>query len=157
MIGENFSKNLMGLVALFIAATFVGWGAVKFDNYLIDSLKLKSTSIIITESLVLAIFVVIYVISHASDRNVLIKDVKKLGIKEWAAFIVLSLAGVYIALLLNRSLKHWDTSEFRMTREIVKLLLGGALFFIFTKEGWSYKKLLVYVVLAASAIYFSLI
>uniref|UniRef100_A0A6C0CPL0 Uncharacterized protein n=1 Tax=viral metagenome TaxID=1070528 RepID=A0A6C0CPL0_9ZZZZ len=157
MIGENFSKSLMGLVALFVAATFVGWGAVKFDNYLVDSLKLKSTSIIITESLVLATFVVIYVISHASDRNALIKDIKKLGIKEWGAYIFLSLAGVYIALLLNRSLKHWDTSEFRMTGEIVKLLLGGALFFIFTEEGWSYKKLLVYVFLAASAIYFNFI
>ena len=43
------SKSLLGLVSLFVVAKMVGWGAVRFDNYLVDVLKLKSSSIIITE------------------------------------------------------------------------------------------------------------
>ena len=157
MIGENFSKSLLGLVSLFVAATMVGWGAVRFDNYLVDVIKMKSTSIIITEALILASFIIIYIIINREDRTMFLKDIKKLTIKDWGIYVGLSIAGVYVALLLNRSLRHWDTAEFRMTGEIVKLLLGGALFFIFTQEGWNYKKLLVYLFLAASAIYFNLI
>ena len=157
MIGENFSKSILGLVTLFVAATIVGWGAVKFDNYLVDDLKLNSTSIIITESLILAIFVLIYISSHRLDRSKLIKDIQKLGLKEWSGFIVLSLVGVYISFLLNRSLQHWDTAEFRITSEIVKLILGGLLFFAFTKKNWSYEKVLVYIILASAAVYFNVI
>ena len=137
MIAENFSKSLLGLIALFIAATMVGWGAVRFDNHLVDVLKLKSTSIIITEALILTSLIVIYLIISKEDRRQFFKDIKKLEVKELSIFMGLSLAGVYIALLLNRSLRHWDTAEFRMTGEIVKIILGGILFFIFTKEDWS--------------------
>ena len=45
-----------------------------------------------------------------------------------------SIAGVYVALLLNRSLRHWDTAEFRMTGEIVKIILGGILFLLSQKS-----------------------
>ncbi len=157
MIGENFSKTLLGLVALFIAATMVGWGAVRFDNYLVDVLKMKSTSIIITEALILASFIMLYLIVNTEDRTMLLKDVKKLGIKDWGIYFGLSIAGVYVALLLNRSLRHWDTAEFRMTGEIVKIILGGILFFAFTKEDWSYYKLAVFLVLAVAAVYFNII
>ena len=157
MIGENFSKTLLGLVALFIAATMVGWGAVRFDNYLVDVLKMKSTSIIITEALILASFIMLYLIVNTEDRTMFLKDVKKLSIKDWGIYFGLSIAGVYVALLLNRSLRHWDTAEFRMTGEIVKIILGGILFFTFTKEDWSYHKLAVFLVLAAAAVYFNII
>lgn len=157
MIGENFSKSLLGLVALFIAATMVGWGAVRFDNYLVDVIKMKSTSIIITEALILASFIIIYLIVNTEDRTVFLKDIKKLTIKDWGIYLGLSIAGVYVALLLNRSLRHWDTAEFRMTGEIVKIILGGILFFTFTKEDWSYKKLGVFLVLALAAVYFNII
>ena len=134
MIGENFSKSLLGLVALFIAATLVGWGAVRFDNYLVDVIKMKSTSIIITEALILASFIIIYLIANTEDRTIFLKDIKKLAVKDWGIYVGLSITGVYVALLLNRSLRHWDTAEFRMTGEIVKIILGGLLFFTFTKE-----------------------
>ncbi len=157
MIDDKISKSLLGLVTLFIAATMIGWGAVRFDNYLVDVLKLSSTSIIITEALILASFIIIYLVVNTENRRQFIKDVKKLGVKEWSIFMGLSLIGVYIALMLNRSLRHWDTAEFRMTGEIVKIVLGGILFFIFTKEDWSYKKLSAFIVLAISAVYFNII
>ena len=157
MIGENFSKSLLGLVSLFVAASMVGWGAVRFDNYLVDVLKLKSSSIIITEALILASFIVIYLIVNTGDRTMFLKDIKKLGMKDWGIYVGLSIAGVFVALLLNRSLRHWDTAEFRMTGEIVKIILGGILFFTFTKEPWSYKKLAVFLVLAVAAVYFNII
>lgn len=157
MIGDNFLKSILGLVTLFTVATTIGWAAVKFDDYLVDNLKLKSSSIIIVEALVLASFVVIYISLHHVDRNRLISDVKKLTIKEWAGFIGLSLLGVFISLLLNKSLKYWDTAEFRMTSELVKILLGGLFFFFFTKKSWSYKKLLIYVIFAVAAVYFNVI
>lgn len=157
MIGENFSKSLLGLVTLFVAATMVGWGAVRFDNYLVDVIKMKSTSIIITEALILASFIIIYLIANTEDRTIFLKDIKKLAIKDWGIYVGLSIAGVYVALLLNRSLRHWDTAEFRMTGEIVKIILGGLLFFTFTKEKWSYNKLAVFLVLALAAVYFNII
>ena len=135
----------------------VGWGAVRFDNYLVDVIKMKSTSIIITEALILASFIIIYIIINREDRTMFLKDIKKLTIKDWGIYVGLSIAGVYVALLLNRSLRHWDTAEFRMTGEIVKIILGGLLFFTFTKEDWSYKKLAVFFVLALAAIYFNII
>lgn len=157
MIGENFSKSLLGLVTLFVAATMVGWGAVRFDNYLVDVIKMKSTSIIITEALILASFIIIYLIANTEDRTIFLKDIKKLAIKDWGIYVGLSITGVYVALLLNRSLRHWDTAEFRMTGEIVKIILGGLLFFTFTKEKWSYNKLAVFLVLALAAVYFNII
>ena len=62
MFDDKISKSLLGLVTLFIAATMVGWCAVRFDNHLVDVLKLKSTSIIITEALILASFIIIYLV-----------------------------------------------------------------------------------------------
>ena len=118
---------------------------------------MRSTSIIITESLILASFIIIYLIVNIEDRTNFLKDVKKLGIKQWGIYVGLSIVGVYVALLLNRSLRHWDTAEFRMTGEIVKIILGGILFFTFTKEDWSYKKLAVFLVLALAAVYFNII
>lgn len=157
MIGDNFSKSILGLAFLFIVATLIGWGATRFDDYLVDNLKMKSSSIIIIESIVLGFFVLIYIFYNKKDRDHLISDIEKIGVKEWSGFVILSLAGVYISLLLNRSLKHWETSEFRMTKEIITLLLGGILFFSFTKEEFGYKKVITYFILAGAAIFFNMI
>ena len=43
MIGENYSKSIWGLSALFAVGTLIGWSAVKFDDHLIDTIKLKSS------------------------------------------------------------------------------------------------------------------
>ena len=155
MIGANFSKSITGLSSLFIVATLLGWAATKFDDHLVDNLKIKSTSIIIIEGAVLGFFLLFYLFYSKNDRNNLISDVKKIGFEEFSGFVILSLAGVYISLLLNRSLKHWETSEFRMTKEIITLVLGGILFFTFTKEPFGLKKIMTYIILVIAAIYFN--
>lgn len=157
MIGENYSKSILGLSALFAVGTLIGWSAVKFDDHLIDTIKLKSSSIIIIEGLVLSVILVIYLITSSEGRNNLLKDVKKLGIKEWSSFILLSLVGIYIGILINDSLKHWETSEFRIINTIVKLVLGGLLFFTFTGKSYDYRKVLAFTLLAVGAVYFTMV
>jgi len=155
MFTENLSKSIIGLISLFSIATIIGWGAIKFDNYLVDKLKLESMSIIIIEGYILCAILVFYTLIHDYGRNQLIKDINKLGFKEWCGFIGLSLIGLYISLLLNKSLKHWDTSEYRMISELVKLTLGGVLFFLFTKKDWDSRKILTYIILVGAAITFN--
>ena len=89
MIGENYSKSILGLSALFAVGTLIGWSAVKFDDHLIDTIKLKSSSIIIIEGLVLSVILVIYLITSSEGRNNLLKT-PKTEYKRWSSFVLLS-------------------------------------------------------------------
>lgn len=154
MLGENFSKNLYGLSTLFILSSLIGWGATRFDDYLVDEIKLNPISIVLTEGLVLFTLIAIFLIIDKSIRNKLIIDVKQLKLKDWFLFYAFSIVGIYMAFLLNNSLKFWQTAEFRMTREVITLLLGGLLFFSFTRKEWGIKKVISYIILSVSALAF---
>lgn len=154
MFGDNFSKSIYGLSTLFVLSSLIGWGATRFDDHLVDKVKLDPISIVIIEGIVLFTLIVIYLIIDKNIRNKLVLDIKQLNTKDWFLFYAFSVVGIYMAFLLNSSLKHWQTAEFRMTREVITLLLGGILFFSFTRKEWGIKKVISYIILSISALSF---
>lgn len=151
---ESYLKSTSALVILLLCIAALESGAVVFDGHLMKR-GINPLSALLFEAIAAFSIVLIPFLFSKEMRIRFLMDYKRIRIEEMIIFVAIAFITVVLSYSANAILQFHSASKFRITEIIAGLLVSGLLFFAYSNEVYTAKKLGYFICMAFFAVMFT--
>ena len=152
---EKVLKSPHGLIGLLIVTTAVGWIITQFDEkILLDDVS--TLSLLLFESITILLVIAAITAISSTARKELKESLLKIDIITFSILTVFSLVGVAMAYGSDIVLKHHGTSDVKIGKVVIGLVVTGLIYLLVERKRFNPRKMIFFLAMIGFAIGFAL-